>query len=465
MIRLFSATDKVFASNGDLVLKPIKANVHKADNRDYYLNLETDLEYIDNIVEGNIVVVNTPTGDQAFRIGNVQKTKNKISSKCYHVFYDSKNYLVANADVVNLDCGDALALINGNTEPQTIFSVSSDIEDNNSLSIIRKSLYGAITDVLSAYGGHLVRDNFSISIKESIGTDNGIVIRYKKNLKDITCKEDWSNVITKILPVGKEGLLLNALNPSADIYVTSGTQYNIPYTKTVSFSQDLKREDYNTDTEYTQALIDDLRAKANTYLTANSIPKVNYTLKANLEHLADIGDTVEVIDERLGVDLMASVISFDYDCISEAYTEVVFGNFTQSLSGFIDTVNAQTEKTVNATINNTFADSIRAYGVADGWTWRKYTSGIVECWKKKTVDSTSLTWSTLITGLNDATFSDAFPFSIADAVINANIDECDDTGWIANIENDTTTCSITVVRESNTGDMVVNICVKGRETS
>ena len=92
MIRLFSATDTTFTSNGDVVLKPLKAKVHKADNSDYYLQLETNLEYLDHIVEGNIVVANTPTGDQAFRISNVSRTKSKISSKCYHVFYDSKNY-------------------------------------------------------------------------------------------------------------------------------------------------------------------------------------------------------------------------------------------------------------------------------------------------------------------------------------------------------------------------------------
>lgn len=44
MIRVFSSNDKVFTSNGDCVIKPLKAKVHKEDNGYYYLNLEAGIE-------------------------------------------------------------------------------------------------------------------------------------------------------------------------------------------------------------------------------------------------------------------------------------------------------------------------------------------------------------------------------------------------------------------------------------
>ena len=66
MIKVFGQTDTSFSSNGDIVLQSLKAKVHKEDNGNYYLDLETGLEYVDYIVEGNIVVANTPQGDQAF---------------------------------------------------------------------------------------------------------------------------------------------------------------------------------------------------------------------------------------------------------------------------------------------------------------------------------------------------------------------------------------------------------------
>ena len=345
MIKVFGATDKVFTSNGDIVVKPLRAKVTKQDNGSYYLDLETDLSYLDYLVPNNIVVANTPQGDQAFRISNVTKTKNKITLKALHVFYDSANYLIEDSYVVDKSCNDALDHLNSSTEPVSVFNTISDIEVINSYRCVRSSLYEAIQTVLERWGGHLVRDNFTIGIRDSIGADNGVTVRYRKNLKDITCSSNWDAVVTKILPVGKDGLML------PEGYLTSETQYEIPYTKTVSFDQSaVVQEDYqdsegNVDEEaYHDALIVDLRQQAQAYLDLNSIPQLNYTLSANLEKITDIGDTIQVIDERLGISLLTNVISFVYDCILDKYIQVEFGNFKPSLSGLMATINTNTEQ-------------------------------------------------------------------------------------------------------------------------
>ena len=348
MIKVFGQTDKSFTSNGDVVLLPLKAKVHKEDNGDYYLSLETGLEYVDYLIEGNIIVANTPQGEQAFRIGNVTKTKSKLASQCYHVFYDSKNYLIVDSYVVDKTCNDALDHLNNATEPQSPFTTISDIATVNSFRCVRKSLYEAIQTVVERWGGHLIRNNFNIEIRSSIGQDNGVTVQYKKNLKDITCQENWDSVVTKLLPVGKDGILLNALDPEASIYVTSDIQYSLPYTKTVSFRQnDINKEDYASDEDYQQALVDDLRQQAIAYVEKNSLPQVNYTLKANLEKITDIGDVVEVLDDRLGIDIMTNVIKYEYDCILEQYTEIEFGNFKQSLSGLVGNITASVDKNVS----------------------------------------------------------------------------------------------------------------------
>lgn len=351
MIKVFGQTDTDFSSNGDCVLMPLKAKVHKKDNGDYYLDLETGLEYVDYFVEGNIVVANTPTGDQAFRIGNVTKTKSKLVSKCFHVFYDSQNYLIADSYVVDKNCNDALDHLNNATEPQSEFTTISDVTTVDSYRCVRNSLYEAIMTVIERWGGHLVRDNFNIAIRSSIGQDNGIIVQYKKNLKDITCQENWDNVVTNILPVGKDGLLLNAIDPNASIYIASNTQYDLPYTKAVTFSQDdVDPDNYATESAYTQALVNDLRAQAVGYLEANCVPQINYTLKANLDKVTDIGDVIEVRDDRLGIDMLTNVIGFEYDCIFEKYTEVEFGNFTKKLSGLVNNITVSVNQTVTQQI-------------------------------------------------------------------------------------------------------------------
>lgn len=376
MIKIFSPTDKIFSSNGDVVLRPLKAKVHKEDNGDYYLDLETGLDYVDYLVEGNIVVANTPQGDQAFRITNPTKTKSKITVKAWHVFYDSENYLIEDSYVVDKNCNDALDHLNSATEPQSEFETLSDIGVIDSYRCVRESLYNAIQVILERWGGHLVRDNFTIEIRANIGVDNGVTVQYKKNLKDITCEENWDNVVTKLLPVGKDGLLLNAIDASASLYVVSDLQYSIPYTKTVSFTQDSVLEDDYKDASgnlneqaYKNALVNDLRQQAQEYVDTNCLPEVNYTLKANLEKITDIGDTIEVKDERLGLDLMTNVIAFDYDCILGRYTEIEFGNFKQTLSNLVGNITASVNKDVTDQIQNTTATLQSQLQQATGDIW------------------------------------------------------------------------------------------------
>ena len=353
MIKLFSQTDKSFSTNGDKIIIPLRAKVHKEDNGSFYLDFECSLDYINDIVAGNILVVPTPQGEQAFRISSITATRFKLTAKCLHVFYDSKNYLIEDSYVVDKNCNDALDHLNSATSDLSPFTTLSDVDDTNTYRCVRKSLYEAINVVLERWGGHLVRDNFNIQIKEQIGQDNGVVVRYAKNLKNITCETNWDDVVTKLLPVGKDGILLNALDEEADIYVTSSIAYDIPFTKTVSFEQDINEEDYqdeegNVDEDaYKQALIDDLLDQATNYVNTNDTPKVNYTLKANLEKITDIGDTVEVIDERLGINITTNVISYVYDCILGQYTEVEFGNFTQKLNDLMSSISNTTQIIVN----------------------------------------------------------------------------------------------------------------------
>ena len=347
MIRIFSATDTVFTSNGNIVVSnATKANVHKTDNGDFYLEFECGLEYIDYIAANNIIIAPTPQGDQAFRIGSFDATRKKITLKAWHIFYDSANYVIADSYVVDKNCNDALDHLNGATDAQSPFTTLSNVQTINSFRCVRKSLQEAISVVLERWGGHLVRDNWNIKIMNTIGQDNGVTIQYKKNLKEITAKYDWSNVVTKLLAVGYDGLLLPQL------YVYSDTQYDIPYTKVISFDQDIDPEDYPDDESYQNALLEDLYNQATEYVNQNCVPMVTYTVKANIERITDVGDYVQVYDQRLALNLDAAVTSYTYNCILGRYTEIVIGTVGQSLSNLMSNVSSQ----VNTAIaeNNSF---------------------------------------------------------------------------------------------------------------
>ena len=362
MIRVFSPNDKIFTSNGDVVIQPFKAKVHKEDNGKFYLNIETDISYVDILTENRIIVADTPQGAQAFRIKNPEKTKSKITIKAPHISYDAENYVIADSYVVDKNCNDAMDHLNSATDNPSPFQVVSDIAEVNSYRCVRTSLYDAFSMVLERWGGHFVRDNYRFGIMSTIGRDNGVTVRYKKNLKEMTCTTNWDNVVTKLMPVGKDGLLLD------EVYLYSKTQYDIPFTKVVSFNQNVDQDLYKDaeghldETAYNNALIEDLRKQGQAYVDENCVPKVNYTLKANVEKLTDIGDTIEVIDEPMDVDITTHVISYDYDCILGKYTELEFGNFQQKVSGLMDTVSSTIQQSVeknNEKLQMIFSDEIQ----------------------------------------------------------------------------------------------------------
>lgn len=362
MIRVFSPNDEIFTSNGDVVIQPFKAKVHKEDNGKFYLDIEADISYVDILTANRIIVAPTPQGEQAFRIKNPEKTKHKITIKAPHISYDAENYVIADSYVVDKNCNDAMDHLNSATDNPSPFQVFSDIAEVNSYRCVRTSLYDAFSTVLERWGGHFVRDNYRFGIMSTIGRDNGVTVRYKKNLKDMTCTANWNNVVTKLMPVGKDGLMLD------EVYLYSQTQYDIPFTKVVSFNQNIDQDIYKDadgnldEVAYNNALIEDLRKQGQAYLDENCVPKVNYTLKANIEKVTDIGDTIEVIDEPMGVDIKTHIISYDYDCILGKYTELEFGNFQQNVSGLMDTVSSTIQQSVeknNENLQVIFSDAIQ----------------------------------------------------------------------------------------------------------
>lgn len=331
MIRLFQQTDTTFQTNGDKVLQPLKCLVRKEDNGSFYADIELDLSYVNDLTEGRIVVIPTPQGDQAFRVSNVKASKHRITTRALHLFYDSQNYLIEDSYVVDKDANDALDHLNNATEPVSPFTTISDVDAVGSYRCIRKSLYEAVVEVQERWGGHIVRDNWSIGLRSQIGADNGVNITYGKNIKDISVQYNWNDVVTKLLPVGYDGVTL------PEVYLESTIQYDLPYTKTVDFQQDLDPEEYPDEAAYQAALIDDLRNQAQLYLEANCVPKVTYKLQADISKLTDIGDTIFVDDERLGISLITHVIAYTYDANLGKYSKVEFGNFEQTIKGLYQT--------------------------------------------------------------------------------------------------------------------------------
>lgn len=361
MIKVYSADERLFDNNGLFIMHPTKAQIYIEDNGDYYIDIETTIDDLEYIQEGMIVRVNTRWGEQGFRLTNPKRKNNKITVRGYHLWKDSSKYVIVDSYVENKDCNDALDHINNACETPTPFITTSDISDISSARIIRKSLEEAIAILVDKYNGHLYRDNWTIGIVKNLGRDRQAVIKYGKNSTDIEATEDWDNVVTKILPVGYDGITLPEKFLIADI------QYETPYTKVVKFDQDIDENDYKDESgevdkqAYNKALIDDLRQQAIDYLNINKVFRCNYKVKANIEGIIDLGDTITVEHERLGINITTNVISLKYDCIMDKYIEAEFGNFKTELKSLIKTIESNTHEQVlngNETIKAKLEDEL-----------------------------------------------------------------------------------------------------------
>ena len=353
MIKVYDSNERLFNHNGIKILHPLRADITKADNGDYYCELEDTIANLDYYQSGMIVRVPTPWGVQGFRLANPTVKGSKVTAKAWHLTYDAKNYIIKDAYAVDKDCNAALEHFNSNTDVATPFATLSDISSITSTRAVRKTLFEVYEWLVSAdkYGGHWYRDNWTLGIKEKVGDDRGVVLAIGKNITSMEIAEDWDNVCTKILPYTTDGDIAILLDES---YIELEDElYDIPYTKVVNFDNPLEAEAFETTEEYHTAIKNWLIGQAQNYLEENKVPKVNYKVAADIDRVSDVGDTIHVKHPKCKVNILTEVIAVEYDAIRKKYTKIEFGNFKHELKNLRETITAETNKHTDETVKET----------------------------------------------------------------------------------------------------------------
>ena len=202
----------------------------------------------------------------------------------------------------------------------------------------RSVLGGQTGSILDVYGGEYEWDGYTVKLHQERGRDNGVVIRYGKNLNDLEQDRNISNVVTGIYPYWNDINGENLVVCDPPIIQAPGT-YDFTRVIPVDFSADF-------DEAPTQ---DQLKSQAETYVVANQIgvPKVSITVSfiqleqamgyeaLRLLEKVDLCDTVTVQYEALGVDAKAKVIRIETDVLRERYNEVELGDAKSSLTDTI----------------------------------------------------------------------------------------------------------------------------------
>lgn len=336
MIKIFDATDRDFSSAGNIIIDPLYCHeIHKKSLNGWYIDVEIPIKFKQYITKDKLCVVKTKSklNPQAFRISeDIKYSTNKITFKAEHVMFDSKKYTLLDVRPTNLNGLNGLKYINERTDTNSPFNIiNSNVENKNTSYFIRKTLFEAWTIFEEKWNGVFDADNWNISFKQKVGQDNGETITYGKNMQGFEIFEDWSNVCTKVLAVGHDGLLL------PEPYLKSKIQYEVPYTRIVEFQTELEKEEQTE-----EKLLEELRTKATAYLEQNSTPQVSYTVNSNINNSLEIGDTIKVLHPF--VNIFTEVLEYEYDLISEKIVSLTFGNYSRDAKTKFNNIKNTLEK-------------------------------------------------------------------------------------------------------------------------
>ena len=334
MIRLYDKNETDFTHNGICILKPLEATVTEELNGDYSLKITMPRGKKEIEIE-QIIKAPTPKSEQFFRVYNsdIDMLGNQIFY-ARHIFYDLLDYFIEDTR----PSGSGALAISKILE-NTPFTGTSDITEQGTAYYQMmnpvKAILGADNAFIEVWGGELERDNFNVRIKNHLGTDRGVSIRYRKNLTGLRLQTDLSGVYTKIMPTGlqENGQTLLKL---PEKYIESPLIGNYTNVKTTRIHYSEIKIDEETTQE--QALEMLRNAAAQEFKNGLDKPQITATVEfiplQDTEEYKDfavlervyLGDTIRVFHEDLSIELETKVISYEFDALSKRYNKVILGN-------------------------------------------------------------------------------------------------------------------------------------------
>lgn len=331
----------------------------------------------------HIIKVMTPKGYQLFRIHKEEPVMGYRNVTAYHIFYDLSFNYIDDTNVVDKSGTAAGVQILEATNYLHNFEFVSDIATQATARIVGMNAAEAFLNdskdntFISRWGGEIDRDNFQIRMLNHIGEDRNVIIEYRKDLEGFDATIDWTTVVTRIKPIGFDGLEL------PEKFIDSPLVSNYPYPKVREIEyKDIKAAigDYADDEdaipledayaelrrlaglEYSQAEID--RPTATYDVQFVRLMNTNEYKKYAALQTIYIGDTVKVRHVKEDIDLTAKVISYEYDPIQRKYTKISLGSIKQTLSGSgYGNLQSQIDAIKQVEISNLEASIDRATGL------------------------------------------------------------------------------------------------------
>lgn len=332
--KLFESTETAFTSEGlGRLSDATKCEVAEERNGQYELVLEYPVggQHFEDLQTGRYIWATHDDSKvpQAFQIYNISEPlQGKVMVNAWHISY-ALNSIVVKPFTAG-SCAAAVAAIVTNSigsNPFTFWTDKAVTADYN-LTVpktVRSMLGGSEGSLLDVYGkGEYEFDMFTVKLWLNRGTNNGVKIKYGKNLTKLDRELDASKVFNAVVPFWTNDETTVALDHA--VVRTGQTQG-----RTVPLDLSGEWDEAPTTTQ--------LENKAQSYIDNSTAYEVKENIKidfvqlwqteeykdiANLERVK-LCDTVTIDYAKRGITATAKVIKVVYDTLRERYISMELG--------------------------------------------------------------------------------------------------------------------------------------------
>lgn len=257
-------------------------------------------------------------------------------------------------------CALALQQIPGRSVNDNAFQFSTDKVASGAFALAtpraaRALLGGEEGSILDRYGGEYEFDDFSVYLRTRRGSDNGVTIRYGKNLLDVTEDYDIGDAFNAVVPYWRDG-------ESGALTMLPAPDYAVSMAETLEQPEECVPLDLS-DKFDTAPTAEQLRAAASDYLYDNMPWQATKGLSvdfvalwqtddyANIAPLTRVGlgDTVGVIYAALGITASLRVVRTVFNVLVDRYDSIELGRLQSTLGG---TILSAAEASTQAALNS-----------------------------------------------------------------------------------------------------------------
>ena len=340
MIEIYLKNNTNYDKNGDITLNPTSCTYKESEKEltlEHFLDEDGRWKYINY---ENVIAAEENGKKKFYRIYNVVRSLYSVTAYARPIFYDLIDKVLLDVRPTDKTGEEALNIVLDGTG----YTGHSNISLLNTSYYVRKNIVEALigddeNSFINRWGGEFYCENFDVYINDRIGNDNGVRVEFGYNLNEIEEDVNIEEVVTRIIPIGYNGIMLEGEAPWVDSPLIN--KYTQPKMRVIEFS-DVKVKESSDDEEGFET-IDEARAeliRQCNLLYENDIDKPTVNYKIDMINLANTtaykdfkmlvevnkGDTVTCYIKHLDIDVKARVIDYERDLITGEYTSIELGN-------------------------------------------------------------------------------------------------------------------------------------------